>query len=210
MSAQKEIHQWLYNKIILLEKIEEDIEQWAANQGLPAKEWMQEIIESYGQPTEAVPLKKVTDKSNIHLWLYNTVQSTELRQAALITAILDEKPEFKDNIIEIFTKHGITAAREYKDVIPGSPEELYIILNDFVLEGMPDQRVNDILSGNENVIIWRTIKCLHKPFWDEVDGDVQHFHELREAWVKAFIETLKPEFVYERRPNGDHKIVRKQ
>ncbi len=209
MSAQREIHQWLYNKIILLEKIEEDIIQWATSQGFPANEWMQDIIESYGKPTGAVPLKKATAKSNIHLWLYEALQSAELRQAALLTAILNERPESKDNIDEIFTKHGKIAAREFKDAIPGNPEELYIVLNDFLLDGMPNQRVNDILSGSENVIIWRTTKCMHKPFWDEVDGDIQHYYDFREAWVKAFVDTLTPELTYERRPNGDHKIMKK-
>lgn len=209
MNAQREIHQWLYNKIILLEKIEEEIALWAENQGLPVNEWLLDIINSYGKPTEAIPLKKATAKSNIHLWLYERVQSTEYRQAALITAILKDKPNYKDNIVEIFAKHGENSAREYKGVVPGTPEELYIVLNDFVLEGMPDQRVNDILSGNENVIIWRTTTCLHQPYWDEVGGNVEDFHDLREAWVKAFVTTLIPEFTYERRPNGDHKIVRK-
>lgn len=209
MSAQREIHQWLYNKIILLEKIEEDIVQWATNQGFPANEWMQDITESYGKPTGAVPLKKATGKANIHLWLYEALQSSELRQAALLTAILNERPESKDNIAEIFTKHGENSAQEFKDVVPGNPEELYIVLNDFLLDGMPNQRVNDILSGSENVIIWRTTKCMHKPFWDEVDGDIQHFYDFRGAWVKAFVETLTPELAYERRPNGDHKIVKK-
>jgi len=209
VSAQREIHQWLYNKIIMLEKIEEDIVQWANSQGFPANTLMQDIVKSYGEPTGAVPLKKAAAKSNIHLWLYEVVQSTELRQAAFITTILKKEPEFKYNIAEIFAKHGENAAREYKGVMPRTPEELYIVLNDFVLEGMPDQRVNDILSGSDNVIIWRTTKCLHKPFWDEVEGDIQHFYDLREAWVKAFVETLTPEFTYERRPNGDYKIVRK-
>lgn len=208
MSALREIHQWLYNKIILLEKIEEDIVQLAESQGLPAKGWLEEIIALYGKPTGAKPLKEVINKSNIHLWLHARVQSTELRQAALITAVLKDKPELKDDIALIFSKHGEEAAREYKGVDPTNPEELYIILNDYVLEGMPNERVNDILSGSDNVIIWRTTTCVHKPYWDEVSGDIEHFHDLREAWVKGFVEAVTPEFTYERRPNGDHKIIR--
>ena len=209
MSELREIHQWLYNKIVMVEKIEEEIVQWADSQGLPASEWMEEIVNQYGKPTGAKPLKKVIDKSNIHVWLYERVGSTEFRQAALITKILKERPQLKSGIAEIFSRHGEASAREYKGVVLGTPEELYIILNDYVLEGMPNERVNDILSGSDNVIIWRTTTCLHTPYWNEVSGDVENFRDLREAWVKGFVETLVPAFSYERRPNGDHKIVRK-
>jgi len=172
MSTQRGIYKWLYDKIILLEKLEEDIGQWADSEGLPAQEWMQDTIERFGKPTEGKPLEKVTNKNNIARWLFDRVQSTELRQAALITDILSEKPELIDELIKIFKRHGENSAKEYQGLIPKMPEEIYIILNDYVLEGMPNERVNDILSGNENVIIWRTNKCLHKPYWDEVNGDV--------------------------------------
>lgn len=208
-SSLGQIHHWLYNKIVLLEKIEEDIVQWANSQGLPGDEWMEMITDQYGNPTGGKPLKKVSDKSNIHIWLYERMKSAELRQAALITEVLYDNPQFKENILEIYSKHGKNSAREYQGALPKSPEEIYIVLNDFILEGMPTDQVNQVLSGNDNVIIWRTTRCLHQPYWDEVNGDISHFYELRAAWVKAFVETLTPEFTYERRPNGDHKIVRK-
>lgn len=209
MKTQRGIYQWLYDKIILLEKIEEDMVQWAEAQGLPAKEWMQNIIQEYGKPTEGKPLEKAADKNNIARWLFDRVQGIELRQAALITGILEEKPEFEEGLMKIVAQHGETAAKEYQGLAPRTPEEIYIILNDYILEGMPNERVNDILSGSENVIIWRTNKCLHKPYWDAIGGEINHFYDLRETWVRSFIETLTPDFTYERRPNGDHKIVRR-
>lgn len=208
-SSIREIHQWIYDKIILVEKIDQDIEKWAESQGLPINEIMAEIIKQYGKPTGARPLNKVANKSNIHVWLYEQVKSTELRQAALITKILEIKAEYKEDIKEIFAKNGEDAAREYKGALPGNPEEIYIVLNDFLLDGMPTDRVNQILSGSENVMIWRTTLDVHKAYWDEVNGDVTHLYDLREAWVKAFVDTLTPGLVYERRPNGDHKIVKK-
>lgn len=204
-----QIHHWLYNKIVLSEEIDEDIVSWAISQGLPASDWMEQVIEQYGKPTGGKPLKSIIDRSNIHLWLLERMKSAELRQAALITAVLKENPAYLQNLAEVFRLHGEKSAREYQEPLPKNPEEIYIILNDYILEGMPTDRVNEILSGNENVIIWRTAKCLHKPYWDEVNGDVEHFYDLREAWVKAFVETINPEFSYERRPGGDHKITRK-
>ena len=208
-STLGQIHHWLYDKIVISEKIDEDIIGWANSQGLPASDWMEQIIEKYGKPTGAKSLKSIIDRSNIHMWLFERMKSAELRQAALITAVLKENPGYKQNLAEIFRQHGEKSAREYQEAFPNNPEEIYIVLNDFILEGMPSDRVNEILSGNENVIIWRTTKCLHKPYWDEVNGDVEHFYDLREAWVKAFVEAINPEFSYERRPGGNHKITRK-
>jgi hypothetical protein len=204
-----EIHEWLYHKIVLQEKLEEDIVRWANRLGLPASEWMEEVINQYGEPTGAKPLKKVIDKSNIHGWLHARVDSTEYRQAALLTRILKDRPDLKEKMKEIYVKHAESAAGDYQGALPASPEEIYIIINDYVLDGMPTERVNEVLSGNENVIIWRTSICLHQRYWDEVEGDVVHYYDFREAWIKSFVETLTPQFSYERRPNGDHKIVRK-
>lgn len=210
MSASlREIHHWIYNKIVLAEKVEQAMVQWATSQGLPVKEWMEENIKKYGKPAGEKPLKKIIDPSNTHGWLQDRIKSVELRQAALITEILKNNPEYKKNLAEIFAKQGEIAAREYKGALPGNPEEVYITLNDFLLDGMPNERVNEILDGNENLMIWRTVTCLHKPYWDEVGGDISHYYDLREAWVKAFVETLTPQLTYEKRPNGNHKIVRK-
>ncbi len=203
-----EIHQWLYNKILLAERNEEDIKEWASHKGLAVDDWMHEINERYGQPSGGRPLKEVIKSGNIHITLYEWVNGTELRLAALVTKILAINPQYKDDLINLFKSKGVIVAREYQGVQPQTPEEIYIILNDFLLDGMPTDRVNEVLSGNENVIIWRMIACLHKPHWDEVNGDVEHYYDLREAWVKAFVETLAPDFTYERRPGGNQKIVR--
>jgi hypothetical protein len=204
-----QIHHWLYNKIVLTEKIEEELLQWAKSQGYEAETWQTEIIDRYGNPTAGKPLKKAINH-DVHLWLYEKMKSAELRQAALITRILGNNPLLKAALQEIFSQNGRTAAREYQGVLPQTPEEIYIVLNDYLLEGMPTDRVNQILSGSEKVIIWRTVNFVHQPYWDEVGGDIANFYDLRGAWVKAFVETLNPEFTYEQRPGGDHKIVRKE
>ena len=45
---------------------------------------------------------------------------------------------------------------------------------------------------------------------DIVVGDVQDFYEFREAWVKAFVETLNDRFKYERSEEGLNRIIRKK
>lgn len=200
------IHYWLYNKILWFERIEEDLIQWAKTEELPVEEWKKQGIQKYGSPTGGRPLEEIIDTSNIHGWLQAQIESAELRQAALVTAILKENPGFKESLTEIFKKQGEAAAREY-DNIPDTPEDVYSALNDFILEGMPCDRVNEVVSSDDEEFVWQTTECLHKPYWDQVRGDVGNFYDLREAWVKAFVETMNPQFSYEKSADGMHSIA---
>jgi hypothetical protein len=201
------MHYWLYDKIVMAEEIEEDIVGWAKDRALPADEWQRDLWEKYGKPTGGKPLKEIINASNSFGWLEDKINSVEYRQAALITAILSENPQYIEDLAKIFAKRGEKAAEEYSGVIPKDPEEVYILLNDYLLDGMPNQRANQVLDGNENLIIWRTTNCLHTKYWEEVNGDIKNFYVLREAWVKAFVEKLSTNFEYEKRPNGNQKIM---
>lgn len=101
------------------------------------------------------------------------MQSAELRQAALVTAILGENPDFMKTLIDIFEKQG-KAALEC-DTVPDSPEGMFDALHDFILEGMPCDRVNEIISSSDNEFVWQTTTCLHTPYWEQTAGDVSNF-----------------------------------
>lgn len=202
------IHYWLYNKILWSEKAEKEVVQWAKGQGLPVEQWVQQNMERYGAPTGNKPLEEIIDTSNIHGWLQERIERAELRQAALVTAILGENPSFIKALIEIFEKQGKAAALEY-NTVPDSPEGMFDALHDFILEGMPCNRVNEVISSDDNKFEWRTTTCLHKPHWEMVSGDVRNFYALREGWVKAFIETLSPSFYYVKTDDGKQKVARR-
>ncbi len=201
------IHYWLYNKIIWAEKIEDDIVAWAHTKGLPADQWKQEAVSKYGEPTGSKPLEDVIDTGNIHGWLQARIQSVELRQAYIITNLLEENPDLKEGLIDLFANQGEAAAKEYNESIE-TPEEAFNALNDFVVEGMPCDRVNEVISSDETKYSWRTTTCLHKAYWDQVDGDISVFYVLRDTWVKAFIESLKPGFKYIKPEAASHEIIK--
>lgn len=201
------IHYWLYNKILWAEKVEEEIIQWAQNNGIPVEEWVQQDIEQYGQPTGNQVLEEIIDKSNIHGWLQERIKSAELRQAALITRILAHKEEYKEELIKIFKTQGQAAALEYTEH-PDTPEAMFNSVNDFVLEGMPCDRATKIVSSDSNQITWEISTCLHEPYWSEVKGDIKNFYDLRDAWIDSFIEAINPEFNYNKIKNGRYSITR--
>lgn len=202
------IHYWLYNKILWFEKIEEEILRWAKEQDLPADHWLRRIREEFGEPTGGRPLEEIVDTTNIHGWLQDAISRAESRQAILVTEILKANPAFKEALMGIFIRQGEAAAREY-GVKPETPEMVFNAVNDFILEGMPCDRVNEVVASSGEEFIWKATQCLHKRYWERIQGNVGNFYELREAWIKAFIASLAPEFQYEKQTENIYRIARR-
>lgn len=203
------IHYWLYNKIIWYEKIELDIIKWAQEAELPIGTWVQDINEKYGPPLGSEPLEKLIDTSNIHGWLQERIESAELRQAAIITQVLNRNVDYMKALTGIYKNQGKAAAEDYQGET-SVPEDVFNALNDYILEGMPCDRVNEIVSSDDNEFVWKSTICLHAPYWKKVEGDVNIFYEFRETWVKAFVEELNHDFTYVRSVDNTHSISRKQ
>lgn len=203
------IHYWLYNKIVWFENLEKEIINFAENNNLPVEQIKEEVLSKYEAPTENKPLEQIIDTSNIHGWLQSKIHAAEGRQAAWITAILKEKEEYKKDLMDIFKKQGEKCGVEHREKnYPTMPEEMYNALNDYILEGMPCDRVNVVLSSDENEIAWKATQCLHSPHWQAVGGKVQNFYDLREAWISAFVTSLNDDFHFEALGDSTYSINR--
>lgn len=204
------IHYWLFNKIVWLENLEKEVIKLGKSKGLTVEELKEKIYNKYGEPTEDKPLEEMIDTSNIHGWLQNKIEMAEKRQAAFITYMLNCNKELKDDLMELYKAEGEKEGDNYrKKVSPSTPEEIYNILNDFILDGMPCDRVNQVIDNNENEFSWHAVICLHKIYWDEVEGDVRVFYALRDEWIKGFMEKISNDFIFKRFEGGYQTIVRK-
>lgn len=191
------IHYLLFDKIKWFEDLEAEIVLWAENTDLPTDKWKDEIYKDFGYPVEDRPLEDIIDTSNIHGWLQDKISKSEGRQAAWITKILNCSEKYKKNLIDIFEKQGTKLGSEYrKNLIPNTPQEVYNIINDFILEGMPCDKVIEELESDSHAYIWKTNFCLHSKYWDAIQGDVNNFYILRDAWIKSFLESLTYDFSY--------------
>lgn len=202
------IHYWLYDKILWFEGLEVEIARWAKEENLPIEQWIMNMDQKYGELTGAKPLEDIIDTSNIHGWLQGKISVVEGRQAYLVTQILNENPQYKDSLKKIFESQGKAAASQYPAVELNSPEDIYNALNDFILEGMPCDRVNEIIHSDHEEIRWKRTTCLHSEHWSSVGGEVAVFYELREAWIQAFVSTLKGNFKYEKVSEDIQAILR--
>ncbi len=201
------IHYWLYDKILWFEDLETEMAKWAKEEDQPIQKWASNMDQKYGELTGGRPLEDIIDTSSIHGWLQGKISVVEGRQAYLVTQILNENSEYKDSLKKIFETQGKAAVSKYSEVEFTTPEEVYNALNDFILEGMPCDRVNEVVHSDDEEIRWKRTTCLHSEHWDAVSGDVAYFYELREVWIQAFVGALKGNFKYEKIGDDTQRIL---
>lgn len=203
------IHYWLFNKIKWFETLEKESVKLALENNLPADIWQKEAEEKYGYKTPNKNLDEIIDKQNIHGWLNSKIEASESRYAYIITRIL-EKQDLKNKLLLLYRELGKESCEEYKIVneeIPDNPDEVYNALNDYLLDGMPCDKINEIVENDSKKIIWKSSKCIHKEFWEKENGDVKIFYDLRKEWIIGFVENLDNKYLYEELENG-FRIIR--
>lgn len=207
------IHTWLFNKINLYEELESIlVKAYTDKYGEDVKKIYSEIKDKFGSPLEAKPIEDLIDVTNIHGWLQNKISIAETRQAALITKLHHTYGEEVENIaISLYSEQGEEcgkAAKEKYEV--NTAPEIYQALNNYILEGMPCDRVNVITENSEHKLKWQNEMCLHRGYWDAVQGDISLFYKLRDAWIKSFVENVNSNFMYNaNRDNATFEIIEK-
>ena len=160
------IHYWLFNKILWFEALEKEMIKLAKEEGIDIDTLRKPIVEKYGEETKNLPLEEMIDTSNIHGWLQATIHSAEGRMAAL-TKIILEKEGSKEALEKLYIAQGVLAANEVRESgtdLKTAPE-IYNSINDYILDGMPCDRVNEVLSSSDTEVIWTRTICVHKDIW---------------------------------------------
>ena len=192
------IHYWLFNKIRWFENLEENIIDLAKSEGLDTENIRKDIESKYGEKLPNKPLEELIDTSNIHNWLQGQIHSAERRNAAWTKLLIEANEENFKKLEEIYKEQGIVAANEVKDEgkLVATPNEIFNAMNDYILDGMPCDRVNEVILNEENKITWQVRIDVHKDIWDKVGCDVNYFYNLRNAWIKSFVSNLNSNFRY--------------
>lgn len=195
------IHFWLYNKIQTQQTIVDEILKLSeqVNPGLKEK-----LDHTYGE-SETRPLEEVIDQGNIHGWLQEHVSQVEYKLAYSITSLLKEKAALLEEFKVIFEKVGKEKAA---DLDITSAEKIYKAISDSLLDGMPCDHANTVVEQSEDKVIWKRNNCVHKSYWEEVEGDVSNYYLLREEFVKGFL--IETPFVYEKIDEVTNTILRSE
>lgn len=183
------IHYWLYNKIQWFEHLEEEIIKVAEAEGMDAQALRKEINNKYGEPLPRKALEDMIDMSNIHGWLQSKIQSSEGRMAAWTKKILESNENAINSIERVYINQGMAAGNEVSSngVEIKNAQDMFNCVNDYILDGMPCDRVNEIITSEENIVTWKRRICVHKDIWDKENADVKVFYYMRNLWIKAFV-----------------------
>ncbi|WP_097014829.1 hypothetical protein [Anaerocolumna aminovalerica] len=195
------IHYWLYNKIKLQNNMVEAVIQFAKSKNLNY-DLRSKLDNQYGT-IDLRPLEEQIDTSNIHGWLQECVSTVEYRLADAVTTLLKEGSKNLEELKEIFRTLGEKESILSKDA---TIAEAYKSLNDTLLDGMPCDHANLLVSQEDNEIIWKRNLCVHENYWTEVGGDIKIYYILREEYIKGLLSHA--DITYENLDETISRIVR--
>lgn len=204
------IHYWLFNKILWFEGLEEEIIKLAKSEGLNIEKLSSEINLKYGEKLPNKKLEEMIDTNNIHGWLQSKIHSAEGRMAAWTKEILENDENSLKKLEEVYIEQGIKAAKEVKEskTITNAPE-IYYSVNDYILDGMPCDRVNEVIISEDEKVEWKRRICVHQDIWGKENIDVNVFYTLRSLWIKAFVNEVNNDFEYVE-IDGETMVIKKK
>lgn len=191
------IHYWLFNKILWFEGLEEKIIKVAEKQGLNVDKLKDEISLKYGEKLQNKNLEEIIDTGNIHGWLQSKIHSAEGRTAMWTATILDKDSKYFEDLENVYKDQGVEAAKEVKsNGNITSAKEIYNSINDYILDGMPCDRANEVITLEDELVQWKRRICVHKDIWEKENINVDIFYSLRGLWINAFVNELNNNFEY--------------
>lgn len=197
------IHYWLYNKITIVEARRERYLQALENKY--GKDFMavaDALEEEYGPKLDGQRLDQMVGNQPIHGFLSALIQKVEGGEGKLVKAAIDKyNGDAFTLLLETAEQHGREigerAATE-KDISQPSVEDVYRLLNDYLLEGMPCDQGPIPVSKSADAIELQHNSCLHRHNWEAVDAPMMEMCCFTNAWIGGFIQAVKPGMQYER------------
>jgi hypothetical protein len=194
------IHYWLYNKIQIQQSIVNKINT-AGGETIPDLD--EYLNTKYGESVLR-PLEEVIDQGNIHGWLQEQVSREEYKLAESITLLLNEKPEIINEIKEIFQ---LTGKDIFSTITIENASNAYKAIGDSLLDGMPCDHACSVIEENQDRIVWKRNTCVHKKYWNEVNGDITIYYILRDEFIKGSLKNT--EYLYKKTGKDNYEIRRK-
>jgi hypothetical protein len=182
------IHTWLYNKIKFQDAMTDAILDLAEENGY-SKELRTRTDSRYGV-LEKVNLEDMIDTGNIHGWLQEKVSLVENRLAYVVTELLEPDQERLSHIIDAVLEFGKRNSADKNITV----RKGYDYLESTLLNGMPCDRVNELIQESEDKLVWRQTQDIHGAYWAMIRGDVTHYYALRESLIKGMFEDSELEF----------------
>lgn len=192
------IHYWLYNKIIFLEDINDDILSIVDCKEFDIELLISESYKKFGEKIEG-NLEDKINHDNIHGWLQDKIKSVELRHAYYVTVLIGNNIITLEEIYKVFENKAIECSKNLE-----TPNEIFNEIYNYLLSGMPCDRVNTIVKDEDDEFVWEVAIDVHKTYWDMVGGNVEFYNGAVKKWIETFVKQSSKSYVY----NNDGGINR--
>ncbi|MDO5292639.1 MAG: hypothetical protein Q4F05_07805 [bacterium] len=194
------IHYWLYNKIIIQENLVEMILKLNEIEGY-VPELQKEVDRECGT-IETKPLEEMIDTGNIHGWLQERIIIVEKRLSFVVTAIVKDDAKRMEEILDVAYQMGEeTYAQVTETETLDTAEKVYKAINDMLLDGMPCDRINELLETSEDQVVYRQSRCIHEAYWVEFGGLIMNYYDIRRKFLQGFLVKSGFEFVVDEQDN---------
>lgn len=182
------IHYWVFHKITLQEELIQDMIKASSENNWDSK--LEEKLSEACGTIENQPLEDIIDGANIHGWLQSRISVTEGRLSLAVTELLKAEPERKKELIRIAfefgKKHGVPEN--------ASTEEAFQAICDSLIDGMPCDRVNEVLEQSELFTRWQQTACVHSSYWEQLGETSEVYYELRRAIIEGMLSSTRLSF----------------
>ena len=188
-----EIHVWMFNKIKLQNEFSDEIIKQLTDES-QKNQISKQVSETF--PFPKGDLEEIIDHENIHTWLEKHLVLTDRKLAWVIAQVKNIPLTLKD-LEDVFFQMG----KNHKEITQPvwlKPSYVYRTITDALTEGMPCDKANQVVSHNENHLIWQVDRCMHQESWKSENADIEDFYLLRDAWIKGLLDGS--EFTY----SGNH------
>lgn len=169
------IHYMMYEKIHLQDNLATELVKRLGDAN------MQKLLDNTAPQTEKAELAEVVDQSNIHGWLQNQVNISEVRFAKAVNILLESGVTIDKIKKELFYMGSDI------HVTFGEASEVFSYMNRIFLDGMPCDHINSITDKSEKYITFRRSKNLHEDFFRALGMDGNLYFELRDSYLLGIL-----------------------
>lgn len=175
------IHHWLYKKILIQEKMTEAV---LASLSLQEREKLTISLSDNFEKLPCDQLEDVIDNSNIHGWLQDKVNLVENRYVFIVSNVIGTKMKTVEELIKITNLFGKSLSKNYK---AESLKDCFDILGDTLLDGMPCDHTNKVVSETENELTFKRTNNIHEEICNRYSLDPSIYYRLRTAFINGIL-----------------------
>lgn len=195
------IHYWLFNKIQIVEEREQLLKKaFAQNWPAEAEEISQKVEARYGPPYGEAALEEIIGDAPIHQWLSAAIEQTETREAAYLAYFLDKYGKQALETTQVaYQEHGYIVGQQAQEdprVKAQDPQSFYMLLLNYLLDGMPCDHVTETKAQNSQFEV-KHVACLHEAYWKAGGAPFAAMCGLRALWVEAFARGVSEKVQHE-------------